>query len=626
MKKLDLIILQIDLARQKETVEYLKSYIDFAKDNGYNAVLLYLEAAVKVECVPFFNDDETYSPQEIREIVAYGNEKGIDIIPALENLAHGENFLRHKEMAFISECKDAMVDGRGIFPGLGNCSCPSNPDVAAFFDTYYTQVISLFTSEYVHAGMDEPFDFAVCPRCTQRIKNGETKQDIYYEHLMRTYNLLKSLGKRMMMWDDFFEYLDVVEKLPRDIIMCNWNYGFITDEPQGHWINRKKKDWFRLYDRLGFQYLFCPSGSPTSKLHNTDSFTAYAMKYHPKGVLMTMWERASRLNLASYPCLAYSGRLWSGKATEADKLKIFTEFLGSEEAADIVLNVDASGGSMQPCNLNICENRTSDYPLHAKDYAVRKLKQILNGMEEGLQKDILQDIYTITLDGYLGQLQHKLCIEVFDNYETCAKGPKYFTKQLLAMKELSQEAYQQYQALWAKYRPGIKSFLNQFDNKFTGRAKRYDDMIAQLEKKERRGVFYAELMLACIHGTPRVIIQINYKDKSIAPTVYKTTAKVSGGVNTVRFAMENKPVDYVLFTVHGEGASYPVHFRYTCGGRKYVVSSVTKVKGNAKDLKHLLHNDTQFAQVGTDDGQAHLENVELSRMHHQIKLKFKTMK
>ena len=626
MKKLDLIILQIDLGRQKETVQYLKDYIDFAKDNGYNAVLLYLEAAVKVACTPFFNTDEAYTPDEIREVVAYGNEKGIDIIPGLENLSHADNFLRYKELEFLSECKDAMVDGRGIFPGLGDCNCTSNPETNAFFDTYYTQVISLFTSQYVHAGMDEPFDFAVCPRCTARLKNGETKQDIFCEHLMRTYNLLKGLGKQMMMWDDFFEYLDVVEKLPRDIIMCNWNYGFITDEPGGHWINRKKKDWFRLYDQLGFQYLFCPYGSPTSKLYNTDTFTAYAEKYHPKGVLMTMWERSSRLNLASYPCLAYSGRLWSGKAKEADKLKVYTELLGSEEAADIVLNVEAGGGSMQPCNLSICENRTTDYPLFTRDYAVRHLKAILDGMEDGLQKDILQDIYTITLDNYLSQWQHKLCIEVFDNYESRIKTPKYFTKQLLEMKALSNAAYEQYKVLWEKYRPGIKSLKNQFAGKFEGRAKRYDNMIAQLEKKEKKGVFYAQLMLADVYGTPRIVIDIHYKDKSIAPTVYKTSAKVAGGVNTIRFAMKNKAIDYVLFTVHGEGASYPVHFRYTYGGRKYVVSSATKMQGQAKNLKRLLENDTQFAQVGTDDGQAHFENVELSRVRHQIKLKFKRMK
>jgi len=207
-KKLDLRILQIDLGRQIETVEYLKSYIDFAKENHYNAVLLYLEAAVKVECTPFFHDDETYTPEEIKELVAYGNEKGIDIIPALENLAHAENFLQYKELEFLSETKDAGENARGVRNGsLGDCICTSNPKACEFMDLYYTQVLSLFTSQYAHAGMDEPFDFATCPRCVARLQNGETKKDIFYTHLMRTYNVLKAAGRENVV--RLFAYCDI---------------------------------------------------------------------------------------------------------------------------------------------------------------------------------------------------------------------------------------------------------------------------------------------------------------------------------------------------------------------------------------------------------------------------------
>ncbi len=627
-KKLEIVALQIDLARQKETVEFVKRYIDFAKENGYNALLVYLEAAIKVECTPFFNDDECYTPDEIREIVAYGNQVGVDVIPALENLSHVENFMRHPELAFIAECQDAAVDGRAIFTGLGDCACLSNPEGMAFLDTYFSQVIPLFTSQYVHVGMDEPFDFAVCKRCAERIKNGVSKQEMFYQHLMRTYNLVKSFGKTMMMWDDFFQYLDVVERLPRDIIMCNWNYGFIADEPGGHWLNRKKKDWQRYYDQLGFEYLFCTFAQSTSKLYNTDGFTQYASKYHPKGALMTVWERASRFYHCSYPAIAYSGRLWSGKATEKDKVKIYTEYLGSEEAAKIVLNLEADGSSFQPNNTKICENRNLAryYATNVSDYAYHRLKEISAQMEDGVQKDILDDIISFLLDGYLGQLQHKLCVEVFDNYETRAKKPAYFVKQLQEMKEMSRDAYEHGQQMWKKYRPGVPSFLNKFDNKFIGRERNYDNLIADIEKNERRGVFYAELMLHCVYGTPRLIVEIHYKDKRIPATVHRTSAKVSGGVNTIRFAMENKPVDYVLFTLYGEGSVYPVHFRYTCGGKKYVVSGVTKVSGEAKNLKRILSNDTQFAELGCNDGQAHFEDVSLSHTRHQIKLKFKRMK
>ena len=423
--KLDLVILQIDLGRQKETVDYLKSYIDFAKDNGYNAVLLYLEAAVKVACTPFFRSEETYTEDEIREVVAYGNEKGIDIIPALENLAHLENFLRFDELAFVSECQDAQVDGRGIWSGRGNCACVSNMEARAFFDTYYTQVISLFTSQYVHAGMDEPFDFAVCPRCAERIAKGETKMDLFYDHLMNTYHLLKGMGKTMMMWDDFFQYMDVAEKLPRDIILCLWNYGHVNDEPNGFWISQKKKDWFRYYDQLGFKYMFCTFAHPTSKLYNIDTFTTYADKYHPMGAIMTVWERSHRFNNAGYPAIAYTGRFWTGKAKPADKLKIYTEFLGSEEAADIVLNLDADGPTYQPANLKIIENVTLARHLatNVHEYAARKLKAIYDKMEDGLQRDILLDIYIITLDKYLDEMGHRICLEVFDNYEGRNKRP-----------------------------------------------------------------------------------------------------------------------------------------------------------------------------------------------------------
>jgi len=628
-KKLDLVMLQIDLGRQKETVQYLKDYIDFAKANGYNSVLLYLEAAVKVECTPFFYDDETYTPDEIREIVAYGNEKGIDIIPGLENLAHGENFLQYKELQFMSETLDAGEGARGVRGGgVGDCICMSNPKAMEFMDTYFTQVISLFTSPYVHAGMDEPFDFATCPRCVARLKNGETKKDLFYTHLMHTYNLLKGLGKRMMMWDDFFQYMDVVPQLPKDIIMCTWNYGYITDEMQGFWLNRKKKDWFRYYDQLGIEYLFCSFAQPTSKLYNTDTFTEYAMKYHPKGVLMTVWERSNRMNLSGYPGIAYSGRLWSGKATSDDKLKVYTEFLGSEEAADIVLNLEGSSASYQANSLKICENTTLSRYLHAtvKDYAARKLKAILDGMEEGLQKDILTDIYVITLDGYLGLSRHLLTEEVFNNYESRNHKPAYFTKQVERWKELTQEAYDLYQPLWEKYRPGIKSMKGAFDRKFTGRLKGYDTFIADLQKNEKHGVFYADLMLHCVWGTPRIKLEIVYKDKDIAPTVYTPSPKVGTAVNTIRMAIENKPVDYVILTLTGEGAVYPCHFRYTCMGRKYEVSSVSKLSGQTRDLKNILCNDTQFAQMGNNDGQAHFEDVNLSKIEHKIKMKFKRMK
>ena len=50
---MELVCLQLDLARQKENVEDIKSYIQFAKQNGYNAVLVYLENVVRTSKTEF---------------------------------------------------------------------------------------------------------------------------------------------------------------------------------------------------------------------------------------------------------------------------------------------------------------------------------------------------------------------------------------------------------------------------------------------------------------------------------------------------------------------------------------------------------------------------------------------
>jgi len=52
-EKRELVCLQLGLARQKENVEYIKSYIQFAKQNGYNAVLVYLENVVRTSKTEF---------------------------------------------------------------------------------------------------------------------------------------------------------------------------------------------------------------------------------------------------------------------------------------------------------------------------------------------------------------------------------------------------------------------------------------------------------------------------------------------------------------------------------------------------------------------------------------------
>ena len=100
---MQLVCLQIDLARQKENLDYVKSYMDFAAENGYNSLIMYLENLVRTPSTEYFDLEESYSQDEIKELVTYAESRGLDVIPAFENLGHLERFFRYPQWQGFAE-------------------------------------------------------------------------------------------------------------------------------------------------------------------------------------------------------------------------------------------------------------------------------------------------------------------------------------------------------------------------------------------------------------------------------------------------------------------------------------------------------------------------------------------
>ena len=98
---MEMYLAQLDLARQKESPEYIKSYAHFIKDCGYNTLFLYLENAVRTESTQFFSTSDTYSLEEMADIVNYVEGIGLDVIPCFEVLPHMEKFLKYKHFLLL---------------------------------------------------------------------------------------------------------------------------------------------------------------------------------------------------------------------------------------------------------------------------------------------------------------------------------------------------------------------------------------------------------------------------------------------------------------------------------------------------------------------------------------------
>ena len=81
-------LVQIDLARQKETLDEVFKFFDLAKAYGYDGVFLYLEDRIRTKTYPYISVEESYSEDEVRQMVAYGDKLGLELIPVVSNFAH----------------------------------------------------------------------------------------------------------------------------------------------------------------------------------------------------------------------------------------------------------------------------------------------------------------------------------------------------------------------------------------------------------------------------------------------------------------------------------------------------------------------------------------------------------
>ena len=279
---------QLDLARQKEPVGFVKAYLRQAQAAGYNTVLLYLEDRIKTAGYPCPTDEESYLPDEVRDIVSTGTALGLDLVPVVSPLGHTERFLRHPEMRRFGE----QGGGVGRFGPCENpgCFCLEDPEARAWMERYLTEVAALFPGKNFHLGFDETFNLGFCTRC-RPIMDREGLAALYLKHVVWAHDVAKRLGKRMWMWEDFFDFFpEELAKVPKDVLMCCWNYSKDIEAtgPRGHFGGRLRRDVLTSLERLGLDALVCVCPWP----ENVQAFAEYASTRKTCGFAMTQWEMA----------------------------------------------------------------------------------------------------------------------------------------------------------------------------------------------------------------------------------------------------------------------------------------------------------------------------------------------
>jgi hypothetical protein len=617
---------QLDLARQMERLDFIFEFIDFIENAGYNTLVLYLEGRIKTKSFPYPAGGEYYTPEEMKSVVAYAAKKNIDVIPVVSVLGHAELFLKHKELASLSEIRG---DAKSIFGGtLNHVFCPSSPETFDFIKKYLSEIVAIFPSKYFHVGCDEAWDFGCCSICRDRVHNGESHGDVFAKYLTDVHRFLtKDLKKEMIIWDDMLEtYPDALEKIPRDIILCCWNYDRCVDLPKAHFKSRLEEDLFAKYDKLGFRYLFAPS---TYLVGNIESFTAYASKHTPLGGLLTLWEKSLNLMHEVMPLVHYAGKLWTDENTDFGNSmkevfgcgdKLFIDALRSYYEIKLVHSTRLSPESYLAGPLSEFEAVIkSSSEVNAEVFRI-----YIEKCRDNAPRNMIEDML-LSLDWR--RIMFKLRIVMEELYSFGEERPDIArrTQTTAGAAEMIDDFLKKKLEQSKRFRDGLSTA--KIEKKFTGFRKEILKLAETSAKAT--GVLEVKFFLPDMYNAQKCAFTIEFEDGSmekVADGVFKNY-ELNDCYFIFKFPYytDREPVSIRIesWLYGGMGIAY-LEAVSNAGG--YVPACIKDVRGDVQSPQHILINDLRFCHFGETDMSVLFQMPELAQRKHSLKVILTTNK
>lgn len=140
-----------------------------------------------------------YTQDDIRDIVGYARQRGIDIVPEIDIPGHSLCAIDNYEGLSCSE-------RTGWGPYFSTPLCPGKDRVLEFCKDVYSEIFELFPYHYVHVGGDEVdmSHWHSCPDCQRRMRELKLKSEpelqSWFIHQMETF--CNEHGRDIIGWDE----------------------------------------------------------------------------------------------------------------------------------------------------------------------------------------------------------------------------------------------------------------------------------------------------------------------------------------------------------------------------------------------------------------------------------------
>ena len=196
------------------------------------------ETVVKKNFNPYIGDGIPYggfyTQEDVKEIVAYAQDRFITVVPEIEMPGHSLAVLAaYPELA----CTDGPFEVGTYWGVYDDVFCAGNDSVFKFLENVMDEVIELFPSTYIHIGGDESpkTQWEVCDKCQARIKAEglENEHELQSYFIKRMEKYLVSKGRYIIGWDEILE-----GGLAPQATVMSWRgeAGGIEAAKQGHTV------------------------------------------------------------------------------------------------------------------------------------------------------------------------------------------------------------------------------------------------------------------------------------------------------------------------------------------------------------------------------------------------------
>ena len=228
----------LDVARHFQPISFIKKYIDLlalhninrfhwhlTEDQGWRIEIKQYPKLTELgserkETVIGKNTGEYdgkphggfYTQEEIKEIVAYAQERYIITIPEIDIPGHMLAALTGYPEYGCTGGPYEVATTWGVFDDV---LCAGNEETYTFLENILTEVMEMFPSEYIHIGGDEvpKVRWEECLKCQAKIKELGLKDDDKHkkEHYLQSFltarieKFLNENGRRMIGWDEILE-------------------------------------------------------------------------------------------------------------------------------------------------------------------------------------------------------------------------------------------------------------------------------------------------------------------------------------------------------------------------------------------------------------------------------------